>query len=314
MYSHSVQAIGESGGEIPEGGQNGAHQVSEVQWQSSSSVHLFEEASPSQVQQLRPSSSDKVRPGLAWPGNVDDISCLRLLEICIQRLDWRPSYQVSVGLRRYFSRPLKTLFKVLEEREDRSAGEAPQTARPGEDKVKAALEVVKATRKVLECPVCYLTCPPPRIWQCNNGHLTCHSCHSQTRACPLCRTTFSSVRPLAAERLAAQLPGHCKNQSQGCPVSLPGLRDSNMRLPVLSPWATARSSPVPASSLSPTSSTTSPPLTAGRRTSSTTSSSSPLPPSPPPSLPRRTCTPCRTSRTGGGGRSASASMTNSSSS
>ena len=57
MYSHSVQAIGESGGEIPEGGRNGAHQVSEVQWQSSSSVPLLEEQSPSQVLQLRPSSS-----------------------------------------------------------------------------------------------------------------------------------------------------------------------------------------------------------------------------------------------------------------
>ena len=133
MSSHSVQAIGESGGEIPEGGQNGAHQVSEVQWQSSSSVHLLEEASPSQVQQLRPSSSDKVRPGLAWPGNVDDISCLRLLEICIQRLDWRPTYQVSVGLRRYLSRPLKTLFKVLEERgrADCEAGRGQSEGRPG---------------------------------------------------------------------------------------------------------------------------------------------------------------------------------------
>ena len=51
------QDAGESGGEIPEGGRNGAHQVSEVQWQSSSSVPLLEEQSPSQVQQLRPSSS-----------------------------------------------------------------------------------------------------------------------------------------------------------------------------------------------------------------------------------------------------------------
>ena len=160
---------------------------------------------------------------MALPANFAQISRLiaRLLEICIKRLDWRPSYQVSVGLRRYLSRPLQTLFKVLEERGGGSAGESRETSRLGEEKVKAALAVVEATRKVLECPVCYLTCPPPRIWQCNNGHLTCDSCHSQTRACPLCRSTFSSVRPLAAERLAAQLPGHCKNQSQGCQVSLP---------------------------------------------------------------------------------------------
>ena len=29
----------------------------------------------------------------------------------------------------------------------------------------AALKLVDGARKILECPVCYLPCPPPRIWQ-----------------------------------------------------------------------------------------------------------------------------------------------------
>ena len=111
---------------------------------------------------------------------------------------------------------MRTLFKVLEERELVAEGGG-----AGREGVSAALKLVESTRKVLECPVCYLACPPPRIYQCNNGHLTCGPCHSQTRLCPLCRTAFSSVRPLAAERLAAQLPSPCKNQPHGCEVSLP---------------------------------------------------------------------------------------------
>ena len=59
------------------------------------------------------------------------------------------------------------------------------------------------------------------LYQCNNGHLTCASCHTHTRSCPLCRTPFSNVRPLSAEKLAAQIPTACKNQPHGCDLSLP---------------------------------------------------------------------------------------------
>merc|ERR1711972_802313 len=46
------------------------------------------------------------------------------------------------------------------------------------------------------------------------------TCHVHTRVCPLCRTAFSNVRPLAAEKLAAQLPTPCKNQQHGCRACL----------------------------------------------------------------------------------------------
>jgi len=117
-------------------------------------------------------------------------------------------------LKNYLSCKLATKKKTEESK-------AKEETSPTTDDVTAALKLVESTRKILECPVCYLPCPPPRIWQCDNGHLTCAACHSHTRVCPLCRTPFSSVRPLAAERLAAQLPTHCKNQQYGCQIVLP---------------------------------------------------------------------------------------------
>ena len=38
--------------------------------------------------------------------------------------------------------------------------------------VDAALKLVESSKKILECPVCYLTCLPPRIWQ-----VTCSLCN-----------------------------------------------------------------------------------------------------------------------------------------
>jgi len=148
----------------------------------------------------------------------------RFLEICISRLDPRPPYQMTVGLRRLLSSPLGNYLGFSPETTVRKKdvnNASPEDNTPISDDLKAALKLVESSRKILECPVCYLPCPPPRIWQCNNGHLTCALCHSHTRVCPLCRTPFSTVRPLAAERLASQLPTPCKNQQHGCPTSLP---------------------------------------------------------------------------------------------
>eukprot|EP00092_Neocalanus_flemingeri_P038702 GFUD01042141.1.p1 GENE.GFUD01042141.1~~GFUD01042141.1.p1 ORF type:complete len:443 (+),score=104.77 GFUD01042141.1:137-1465(+) len=150
----------------------------------------------------------------------------RFLEICISRLDPRPPYQMTVGLRRLLSSPLRNFLTTFHEepnkkKENRNPNPNPEQNTELSDELRSALKLVESSRKILECPVCYLACPPPRIWQCNNGHLTCAPCHSHTRVCPLCRTQFSTVRPLAAERLASQLPTPCKNQQHGCTTSLP---------------------------------------------------------------------------------------------
>jgi len=151
----------------------------------------------------------------------------RFLEICISRLDPRPPYQMSVGLRRLLSSPLKNYLrnitdKAAKKKEDKNSESNKEQSNDNLSiETKAALKLMEGTKKVLECPVCYLPCPPPRIYQCNNGHLTCALCHSHTRLCPLCRTAFSSVRPLAAEKLAHLLPTPCKNQPHGCQITLP---------------------------------------------------------------------------------------------
>jgi len=150
----------------------------------------------------------------------------RFLEICISRLDPRPPYQMTVGLRRLLSSPLRNYLSTfhanqIKKKETINSNANPDPNNGLSDELRAALKLVESSRKILECPVCYLPCPPPRIWQCKNGHLTCALCHSHTRVCPLCRTPFSSVRPLAVERLAAELPTPCKNQQHGCLTSLP---------------------------------------------------------------------------------------------
>ena len=89
------------------------------------------------------------------------------------------------------------------------------------NEVSIALELANQTKKLLECPVCYLICRPPRIWQCSNGHLTCDTCYARTSRCPLCRSAFSNVRPFTAEKLAQQVPLPCKNQANGCTKALP---------------------------------------------------------------------------------------------
>jgi len=149
----------------------------------------------------------------------------RLLLICISRLDPRPPYQMTVGLRRLLSSPIKTYvgtnFDNQEHKKVYSNDENDEESNAESEDLKSALTFLENSRKILECPVCYLPCPPTRIWQCNNGHLTCDLCHAHTRVCPLCRTQFSNVRPLAAERLAAQLPTPCKNQPYGCLSNFP---------------------------------------------------------------------------------------------
>merc|ERR1719300_589304 len=84
----------------------------------------------------------------------------RLLEVSIRRLDPRPSFQVTAGL------------KSVQDSKTENGRDASE--------IEAALKLVENSKKILECPVCYLPCQPPRIWQCNNGHLTCATCHVHT--------------------------------------------------------------------------------------------------------------------------------------
>ncbi|KOB71436.1 E3 ubiquitin-protein ligase [Operophtera brumata] len=52
--------------------------------------------------------------------------------------------------------------------------------------------------RLLECPVCLEWMEPP-MSQCRRGHLVCCRCRARLASCPVCRTTFSSVRNRAME-------------------------------------------------------------------------------------------------------------------
>jgi len=171
------------------------------------SLNLLALLSPSNIRRLFPAMTQQQR---------------RLLEVSIARLDPRPPYQITAGLKRFLAVPVENRVPhELAEAESSSEEHVIKIGQPDkQEEVEAALKLVDSSKKILECPVCYLTCLPPRIWQCNNGHLTCNSCHAHTRLCPLCRTNFTNVRPLAAERLAAQVPTPCRNAAHGCSVSL----------------------------------------------------------------------------------------------
>ena len=92
----------------------------------------------------------------------------RLLAICCARLDPRPPYQVTAAIKRFLARPLHAATHSSAAAEDGGSKPAEDGAKaPEGDKsdVEAALKLVDNSKKILECPVCYLTCLPPRIWQ-----------------------------------------------------------------------------------------------------------------------------------------------------
>nr|XP_049703267.1 uncharacterized protein LOC110384163 isoform X1 [Helicoverpa armigera]XP_049703269.1 uncharacterized protein LOC110384163 isoform X2 [Helicoverpa armigera]XP_049703270.1 uncharacterized protein LOC110384163 isoform X3 [Helicoverpa armigera] len=66
--------------------------------------------------------------------------------------------------------------------------------------------------RLLECPVCLEWMEPP-ISQCRRGHLVCSRCRMRLASCPVCRTTFSSVRNRAMEGVAEMLRYPCRH---GC--------------------------------------------------------------------------------------------------
>ncbi|KAL0840558.1 hypothetical protein ABMA28_015775 [Loxostege sticticalis] len=66
--------------------------------------------------------------------------------------------------------------------------------------------------RLLECPVCLEWMEPP-MSQCRRGHLVCGRCRARLASCPVCRTTFSSVRNRAMEGVAEMVRYPCRH---GC--------------------------------------------------------------------------------------------------
>ena len=55
-------------------------------------------------------------------------------------------------------------------------------------------------KEALECPVCRKLPQQIPIYQCNNDHIICLSCHSQLETCSVCQGSLGTSRSLVAEK------------------------------------------------------------------------------------------------------------------
>ena len=81
-------------------------------------------------------------------------------------------------------------------------------------------------QKCFECPICFIIPHSMQIYQCENGHILCSTCHAKLAKCPQCREPLSKIRSLIAEHLLEKfLPG-CAFAKHGCTAKLlPTTRD-----------------------------------------------------------------------------------------
>ena len=73
---------------------------------------------------------------------------------------------------------------------------------------------------VLECVICLEFPRTTPIYQCDNGHVLCNTCHGRVTDCPTCRGRLGKVRCLAMEKVLAKFPLPCKFNQYGCSVIL----------------------------------------------------------------------------------------------
>ena len=71
-----------------------------------------------------------------------------------------------------------------------------------------------------DCVICLEFPEDSPVYQCENGHVLCSSCHSRVVNCPTCRVKLRRIRCLAVEKVIARLGKPCKFSSHGCNVRL----------------------------------------------------------------------------------------------
>ena len=68
----------------------------------------------------------------------------------------------------------------------------------------------------LECPVCLTLPQETPIYQCENGHIVCKSCHPLLERCPQCRGSLGRNRNLFAESFLGTFSKECPFAKKGC--------------------------------------------------------------------------------------------------
>ena len=79
----------------------------------------------------------------------------------------------------------------------------------------------------LECPICFQIPQSAPIYQCENGHMICNSCHQRLTICPSCRKPLGKIRCMFAEQILQKISFSCPF-APGCKVrSVASVRDQH---------------------------------------------------------------------------------------
>ena len=81
----------------------------------------------------------------------------------------------------------------------------------------AGIKSSEDIREDLECPVCFKIPRTTPIYQCEQGHIHCKTCHPRLQNCPVCRGPIGNTRNLVVEKIISKLPVQCANFENGCP-------------------------------------------------------------------------------------------------
>ena len=71
-----------------------------------------------------------------------------------------------------------------------------------------------------ECIVCIDVPKLDPVYQCDNGHILCSSCHANVTDCPICRIKLGNSRNLAVEKVLSKFPRPCEFDVYGCKVRM----------------------------------------------------------------------------------------------
>ena len=87
----------------------------------------------------------------------------------------------------------------------------------------AGIKSSEDIREDLECPICFKIPRTTPIYQCEQGHIHCKTCHTRLRNCPICRGPIGNTRNLVVEKIISKPPVKCANFEKGCqePQALP---------------------------------------------------------------------------------------------
>ena len=71
-------------------------------------------------------------------------------------------------------------------------------------------------KDMVQCNICLEVPEESPIYQCDNGHILCASCHEKLTDCPICRLTLRRTRSLVTEQLLEQCSRSCEFEKYGC--------------------------------------------------------------------------------------------------